>query len=82
MALWLHIPSYMLTFATLFLGTLGSVEEGKVANFLLATTGFVKLRYSIMKKKKLLEVGILPEILVIHFFSNLQCCGYDIIICT
>lgn len=72
----------MLTFATLFLGTLGSVEEGKVANFLLATTGFVKLRYSIMKKKKLLEVGILPEILVIHFFINLQCCGYDIIICT
>ena len=72
----------MLTFATLFLGTLGSVEEGKVANFLLATTGFVKLRYSIMKKKKLLEVGILPEILVIHFFSNLLCCGYDIIVCT
>ena len=47
-----------------FSGIMGSVEEGKVANFLLATTGIVKLRYSIMKKKMLLEVGILPEILV------------------
>ena len=75
MALWLHIPSYMLTFATLFLGTLGSVEEGKVANFLLATTGFVKLRYSIMKKKMLLEVGILPEILVIHFSATFNVVG-------
>ena len=55
----------MLTFATFFfLGIMGSVEEGKVANFLLATTGIVKLRYSIMMKKMLLEVGILPEILV------------------
>ena len=43
---------------------MGSVEEGKVANFLLATTGIVKLRYSIMTKKMLLEVGILSEILV------------------
>jgi hypothetical protein len=52
----------MLTFAIVFLfivGTLGSVEEGKVASFLLATTGIVKLRYSIMKKRMLLEVGIL-----------------------
>ncbi|XP_057979081.1 GPI ethanolamine phosphate transferase 3 isoform X2 [Malania oleifera] len=29
--------------------------EGRVANFLLATTGIVKLRYSIMKEKMLLE---------------------------
>ncbi len=61
----------MLTFEIFFFGgTLGSVEEGKVANFLLATISIVKLRYSIMKKKMLLEVGILPEILVTHFSST------------
>lgn len=35
-----------------------SVEEGKVSAFLLATTGMLCLRYSIMKKKMLMEVGI------------------------
>ncbi|OWM63229.1 hypothetical protein CDL15_Pgr010629 [Punica granatum] len=33
------------------------IEEGKVANFLLATSGLVMLRYSIMRRKMLLEVG-------------------------
>lgn len=42
------------------MGTLRSVEEGKVACFLLATTGFVKLRSSFMKKKMILEVRSLP----------------------
>ncbi|KAJ7980495.1 GPI ethanolamine phosphate transferase 3 [Quillaja saponaria] len=38
-----------------FLSNSYILEEGKVANFLLATTGVVKLRYSIMKGKMLLE---------------------------
>ncbi|XVF79533.1 hypothetical protein PTKIN_Ptkin14bG0230600 [Pterospermum kingtungense] len=32
--------------------------EGKVANFLLATTGIITLRYSFMKKKMLLDAAI------------------------
>jgi phosphatidylinositol glycan class O len=55
----LHVPFSMLTFEIVFLffmGKLGLVEEEKVASFLLATTGIVKLRYSIMKKRMLLEV--------------------------
>lgn len=32
--------------------------EGKVANFLLATTGIITLRYAFMKKKMLLDVSI------------------------
>lgn len=35
-----------------------SVEEGKVAAFLLATTAILCLRYSILNKEKLTEVGI------------------------
>lgn len=38
-----------------FLSNSYILEEGKVANFLLATTGFLKLRHSIMKKQMLLE---------------------------
>ncbi|XWS10689.1 hypothetical protein CRYUN_Cryun38cG0019100 [Craigia yunnanensis] len=34
------------------------LEEGKVANFLLATTGIMKLRDSFMKKKMLLEATV------------------------
>lgn len=33
------------------------VVEGKVANYLLATTGIYKLRYSVMKEKMLPEVS-------------------------
>lgn len=35
-----------------------SVEEGKVAAFLLATTAILCLRYSILNKEKLTEVGV------------------------
>lgn len=34
-----------------------AVEEGKVACFLLATTAILQLRYALMKKMMLLEVG-------------------------
>jgi hypothetical protein len=44
------------------MGTLRSVEEGKVACFLLATTGFIKMRSSIMKKKMISEVSSLPQV--------------------
>ncbi|KAJ0100859.1 hypothetical protein Patl1_05660 [Pistacia atlantica] len=36
---------------------MGIVEEGKVANFLLATTVIFKFRYSIKRGKMLVEVG-------------------------
>lgn len=62
----------ILAICLFFCGTLGSVEEGKVASFLLATTGIVKLRHSISRKKMLLEVGILAEILQFLFSSKFQ----------
>ncbi|XP_030536875.1 GPI ethanolamine phosphate transferase 3 isoform X3 [Rhodamnia argentea] len=34
------------------------LEEGKVANFLLATAGVAKFRYSIMKRKRIFEAGL------------------------
>lgn len=37
------------------------MEEGKVANFLLATSGIVMLRYAVMKEKLLAEVCISPR---------------------
>ena len=49
------------------LNSRGSVEEGKVAIFLAATTGMLNLRYSIMKKKMLLEVGII----LCHLFLSI-----------
>ncbi|KAI4335126.1 hypothetical protein L6164_013802 [Bauhinia variegata] len=43
-----------------FLSNSYILEEGKVANFLLATSGIVTLRYSVMKKKLIIEsVGFL-----------------------
>lgn len=47
------------------------VEEGKVASFLLATTVVTKLQYLSMKKKMLLEVGIL-YLVVVTFCTNLK----------
>lgn len=44
--------------ASSFLSNSYILEEGKVASFLLATTGIVKLRYSIMKKRMLLEAVV------------------------
>lgn len=46
-----------------FLSNSYILEEGKVANFLLATIGFSKLRHSIMKEKKLLEASVFLFIL-------------------
>lgn len=40
-----------------------------MANFLLATTGIIKLRYSIMKKKMLLEVGTFEIIYCVTFLQ-------------
>lgn len=54
------------------LNSRGSVEEGKVAIFLAATTGMLNLRYSIIKKKMLLEVGI---ILSVSFIFVNTCSG-------
>lgn len=56
-----HIGKLTFSFFLLFslMGTLRAVEEGKVACFLLATTALVKMRYSIMKKKMILEVSCL-----------------------
>lgn len=44
--------------ASSFLSNSYILEEGKVANFLLATIGVVKLRHSIMKKKMLFEAVV------------------------
>ncbi|KAF3942601.1 hypothetical protein CMV_030756, partial [Castanea mollissima] len=55
--------------ASSFLSNSFILEEGKVANFLLATTGFVKLRYSIMKKKMLLEAVVFLLLITFCRFS-------------
>ncbi|XP_050271898.1 uncharacterized protein LOC126715366 [Quercus robur] len=55
--------------ASSFLSNSYILEEGKVANFLLATTGFVKLRYSIMKKKMLLEAVVFLLLITFCRFS-------------
>ncbi|XP_041007365.1 GPI ethanolamine phosphate transferase 3 isoform X2 [Juglans microcarpa x Juglans regia] len=44
--------------ASSFLSNSYILEEGKVANFLLATTGIFKLRYAILRKKMLLEAVV------------------------
>ncbi|KAG2713259.1 hypothetical protein I3760_04G168800 [Carya illinoinensis] len=44
--------------ASSFLSNSYILEEGKVANFLLATTGIFKLRYTILRKKMLLEAVV------------------------
>ncbi|XP_031380819.1 GPI ethanolamine phosphate transferase 3 isoform X2 [Punica granatum] len=45
------------------------LEEGKVANFLLATSGLVMLRYSIMRRKMLLEAGLFLILVAIIRFT-------------
>eukprot|EP00257_Ricinus_communis_P021963 XP_015581561.1 GPI ethanolamine phosphate transferase 3 isoform X1 [Ricinus communis] len=45
------------------------LEEGKVASFLLATTGIIKLRYSIMKRKMIYEAVIFLLLISILRFS-------------
>ncbi|BBG93726.1 Alkaline-phosphatase-like family protein [Prunus dulcis] len=45
------------------------VEEGKVACFLLATTALVKMRYSIMKKKMILEAFVFLLLITICRFT-------------
>ncbi|XP_075651995.1 uncharacterized protein LOC142622418 isoform X1 [Castanea sativa] len=55
--------------ASSFLSNSFILEEGKVANFLLATTGFVKLRYSITKKKMLLEAVVFLLLITFCRFS-------------
>ncbi|PON81885.1 Type I phosphodiesterase/nucleotide pyrophosphatase/phosphate transferase [Trema orientale] len=45
------------------------LEEGKVACFLLATTGVVKLRDSVMKKKMVLEVIVFLVVITICRFT-------------
>ncbi|GAV85690.1 Phosphodiest domain-containing protein [Cephalotus follicularis] len=48
----------VVTRACSFLSNSYILEEGKVANFLLATTGIVKLRYAIMQNKMLSEAVV------------------------
>ncbi|XP_038714577.1 GPI ethanolamine phosphate transferase 3 isoform X2 [Tripterygium wilfordii] len=51
-----------------FLSNSYILEEGKVANFLLATTGIVRLRYSIRENKRLIEaVAFLLLISILRF---------------
>ncbi|KDP43914.1 hypothetical protein JCGZ_20924 [Jatropha curcas] len=45
------------------------LEEGKVANFLLATTGIIKLRYSIMKRRMLFEAVVFLLLISILRFT-------------
>ncbi|GMY19308.1 GPI ethanolamine phosphate transferase 2 [Fagus crenata] len=52
-----------------FLSNSYILEEGKVANFLLATISIVKLRYSIMKKKMLLEAVVFLLLITFCRFS-------------
>lgn len=56
------VSAHIRKLISLFSFYLRSVEEGKVACFLLATTGFVKMRSSIMKKKMISEVSSLPQV--------------------
>ncbi|CAL2230489.1 unnamed protein product [Prunus armeniaca] len=52
-----------------FICNLRAVEEGKVACFLLATTALVKMRYSIMKKKMILEAFVFLLLITICRFT-------------
>uniref|UniRef100_A0A1J3DXK4 GPI ethanolamine phosphate transferase 3 n=1 Tax=Noccaea caerulescens TaxID=107243 RepID=A0A1J3DXK4_NOCCA len=52
-----------------FLSNSYILEEGKVANFLLATTGLIKLRYSVMKKTMRKEAVIFLAMVSILRFS-------------
>lgn len=47
-----------------------SVEEGKVSAFLLASMGILCLRYSIMRKKMLMEVGICFSFFLFSFLTD------------
>ncbi|BFG15919.1 hypothetical protein CerSpe_021930 [Prunus speciosa] len=52
-----------------FLSNSFILEEGKVACFLLATTALVKMRYSIMKKKMILEAFVFLLLITICRFT-------------
>ncbi|CAB4263933.1 unnamed protein product [Prunus armeniaca] len=51
------------------MGTLRAVEGGKVACFVLATSALVKMRYSIMKKKMILEAFVFLLLITICRFT-------------
>ncbi|KAM2018649.1 hypothetical protein ACFX1T_021561 [Malus domestica] len=52
-----------------FLSNSFILEEGKAACFLLATTGLIKMRYSIMKKKMILEAFVFLLLITICRFT-------------
>uniref|UniRef100_A0A5B7CAE8 Putative GPI ethanolamine phosphate transferase 3 n=1 Tax=Davidia involucrata TaxID=16924 RepID=A0A5B7CAE8_DAVIN len=52
-----------------FLSNSYILEEGKAASFLLATTGILNLRYSIMKKKMLLEAMLFVLLISVLRFT-------------
>ncbi|XP_059635878.1 GPI ethanolamine phosphate transferase 3 isoform X2 [Cornus florida] len=55
--------------AVSFLSNSYILEEGKVASFLLATSGMLNVRYSIMKKKMLLEAMVFVLLISILRFT-------------
>lgn len=62
---FLHLKRLIPFFWCCLYGNWLSVEEGKVANFLLATIGLMMLRYSMMRQKMLLQVGCSGSLAVI-----------------
>ncbi|PSR97833.1 GPI ethanolamine phosphate transferase [Actinidia chinensis var. chinensis] len=80
--------SFGLTFSCLivairacsFLSNSYILEEGKVTIFLAATTGMLNLRYSIIKKKMLLEVGIIRwlSFIFVNTFTGGWVCSLDL----
>lgn len=62
---WIFASFIVMIRASSFLSNSYILEEGKVANFLLATTAFVMLRYSILKKKMTLEAIIFILLMVV-----------------
>jgi phosphatidylinositol glycan class O len=55
-----------------FLSNSYILEEGKVANFLLATTGLIKLRYSVMRKTMRKEVSIIYDMSLLLLVITLK----------
>lgn len=62
---WIFASFIVIIRASSFLSNSYILEEGKVANFLLATTALVMLRYSLMKKKMVLDAIIFILLMVI-----------------